>query len=181
MTTTPADMPSGLTIFAIGFCLMGTFLLLLWAVNYLKGWRPSHMSSEANKPTATIAPANRSVDQSAPTSLKVRTSTALVASLEATPEAPTPDMDAEQTSLDGWEMPRVSRYLSDDEFLTMLAAQKLRDGKWRLSANKIVAMVGGDRTHVLALIRQVREPAPEFKPLTPEQQQVRQQLQLGER
>jgi hypothetical protein len=60
----------------------------------------------------------------------------------------------------------------------MLAAQKLPGGKWRLSANKIVAMVGGDRTQVLAIIRQVREPAPEFRPLTDEQQRLRASLQL---
>jgi hypothetical protein len=33
----PNDMPSGLTIFAIGFCLMLAFVLLLWAINVLPG------------------------------------------------------------------------------------------------------------------------------------------------
>jgi hypothetical protein len=76
---------------------------------------------------------------------------------------------------------RISRYLTDDEFLTMLAAQKLRSGKYRMSANDIVKAVGGDRTRVLGIVRQIREAPAEFKPLTPEQQQVREQLQLDQR
>ena len=35
MQTTPPDMPSGLTIFAIGITIMTAFVLLLWAVNVL--------------------------------------------------------------------------------------------------------------------------------------------------
>jgi len=181
MTNPPADMPSGLTIFAIGFCLMGTFLLFLWGVNYLKGWRPRDMSSAPAQPAAPKQSARLVVDQSAATSLAQQTSAAPTSGLEPAADRGLPDMDAEQTGLAQWEMPRVSRYLTDDEFLTMLAAQKLRDGRWRLSANKIVAMVGGDRTYVLGIIRQVREAPTEFKPLTPEQQQVRQQLQLDGR
>jgi len=35
MQTTPPDMPSGLTIFAIGIVILSIFLALLWAVNEL--------------------------------------------------------------------------------------------------------------------------------------------------
>lgn len=84
-----------------------------------------------------------------------------------------PDMDAEK-----WVMPRTSRYLTDDEFITFLAAQKLRNGAWRLSANKIVAAAGGDRNYVLGIIRQVRESPATYPERTPEQQQARQNLEL---
>ena len=78
-------------------------------------------------------------------------------------------------------MPRVSAYLTDDEFLVMLARQKTRGGGWRLSANAIVKMVGGDRTQVLATIRAVREGLAEFRPLSPEQQNARARLGLADR
>ena len=52
-----------------------------------------------------------------------------------------PGLDAEDDD-PAWELPRISRYLDDDEFIVFLAALKLRDGKYRLSANKIVAAAG---------------------------------------
>lgn len=87
--------------------------------------------------------------------------------LESAADRDLPDMDAEQTGLD---TPRVSSYLTDSEFIVFLATQKLRTGKYRLSANDIVKTARGDRTEVLAIIRQVRESAPEFRPLTPDHQ-----------
>jgi len=82
-------------------------------------------------------------------------------------------MDAET-----WPMPPVSAYLTDTEFLVILARQKTRGGGWRLSANAIVKIVGGDRTQVLATIREIRDGPPEFKPLSSEQQAARAALGL---
>jgi hypothetical protein len=85
-----------------------------------------------------------------------------------------PDMDAvcipvSHTSMDDhttaeadditYEMPRISRSLSDQELITMLALQR-KDGKYRSSANKIAEYVGGDRNTVLRQIREVREGPP---------------------
>ena len=164
------DMPSGLVIFALGFGLLLTFVLLLWAVNVLPA-KVREIMSRAPTLVGSVFPGlDRSVDQSAPTSLEPQTT--------PTPEtglnADSPDMDAEE-----WQMPRVSAYLADDEFLVMLARQKTRGGGWRLSANAIVKVVGADRTQVLSTIRAVREGPAEFPALTSEQQAARQTLGLN--
>ncbi len=52
-----------------------------------------------------------------------------------------------------WQMPRISAYLSDTELTVFLARQKLRDGKHRFSANKIVDTLGGNRNEVLEIVR----------------------------
>lgn len=78
----------------------------------------------------------------------------------------------------GWQMPRVSAYLNDQEFVVFLARQKLKDGKYRLSANKIVDTVSLNRNEVLDIVRQVRG-APDFSNRTPEQEQQRQKLGLS--
>jgi len=137
-----------------------------------------YMSSSDSAPAAAEWSANQSVDQSAPTSLKGQTSAAAGAGLGPAADRDLPGLEAEHTGLD---TPRVSSYLTDSEFIVFLATQKLRNGKYRLSANDIVKTVRGDRTEVLAIVRQVREPAPEFPPLTDEQQRLRQQLQLDQR
>jgi hypothetical protein len=169
-TITPEQWVIGLVISLV------TFGGLVWLL-----WRYFPMSTSNDAPAAPMQSAKPVLDQSAPTSLPTQTSAALIGGLEASGEAPAPDMDAEQTGLDGWETPRISRYLNDDEFIIFLASQKLPNGKHRLSANDIVKTVRGDRTQVLAIVRQVREPAPEFRPLSDEQQRLRASLQLGER
>lgn len=78
------------------------------------------------------------------------------------------------------QMPRVTAYLTDDEFLIFLARQKLRDGKYRLSANDIYKVVGGNRNEVLDTVRQVRD-VPEFSQRTAEQDQKRAELGLPAR
>ena len=79
------------------------------------------------------------------------------------------DMEAHNTPeardiTDDWEMPRISRALTGQELITMLALQR-KDGKYRSSANKIAEYVGGDRNIVLRQIREVREgpPAPQVR------------------
>ncbi|HWP90065.1 MAG TPA: hypothetical protein VNM70_19450 [Burkholderiales bacterium] len=67
---------------------------------------------------------------------------------------PVPD-----TSIIPDSMPRVSAYLTDEEWLILLARQKLRDGKYRLSANEVYRIVGGNRNDVLGIVRQLRETA----------------------
>ena len=76
-----------------------------------------------------------------------------------------------------WQMPRVSAYLTDNELVVLLARQKLRDGKYRFSANKIVDTLGGNRNDVLEVVRQVRA-APDFSQRTSEQEQSRAELGL---
>src|SRR5262245_33482928 len=46
-------------------------------------------------------------------------------------------------SNDGWELPCVSRHISDGEPIMLLAAMRGKDGKHRFSANKIARLVGG--------------------------------------
>lgn len=116
--------------------------------------------------------------------LKPRIGT-LIMSRPETAAPAKPDMDAvcipvEHTDMDGgmaWQMPRVSAYLDDNQTVVMLARLKLRDGKYRFSANKIAEAVGGDRNKVLDIIRQVRA-TPEYQ-LTPEQEQGRRELGLA--
>jgi hypothetical protein len=167
------------------YSLLGAALIAALAIvsPHVPRWRDwivaRYMSSSAGASADDDARTDRSIDRSAPTSLRVQTGAASVTGLEPAQGSDLPGLDAENTGLDGWPAPRVSRYLSDDEFITFLATQRLRTGKYRLSANKIVAAVGGDRTRVLAIINQVRKaPAEYLAPLSAAQQQVRDQLQL---
>jgi hypothetical protein len=69
---------------------------------------------------------------------------------------------------DDFEMPRVGRRLSDGEIVTMLAAQKRADGKYRFSANEIYGLVKGPRAEVLTQIREIRDgPGEPVYPPTP--------------
>lgn len=86
----------------------------------------------------------------------------------------------EEKAVEDYVAPRVSPYLDEDEFIVFLATQKLRNGKYRMSGNDIVKAAKGDRNHVLAVVREVREPSdPVFPPLSPEQEQERAALGLG--
>ena len=74
-----------------------------------------------------------------------------------------PDIDEENA---GMSAPTAARdIMSDEQFITLLARQKLTDGKYRLSANKIFEAVGGDRNTVLAQVKAVRSapPSPAFR------------------
>jgi hypothetical protein len=94
-------------------------------------------------------------------------------------EAAAPDTDVAEAGTEGWNTPRISTRLSDAETVALLAAQRGKDGKHRYSANQIHGLVGGARADVLAQVRQLREGAPAvFPPLSPEQQQLRRELQL---
>jgi hypothetical protein len=78
-------------------------------------------------------------------------------------------MDEAAPDIDAANWPR---YLSDDELIVFLAAQKLRNGKYRSSANKIVAFLGGDRNHILKLVREVRDGVPVYRQYTAEERAV---------
>ena len=85
--------------------------------------------------------------------------------------------------MDDWELPRLSARLSDAEMIVLLATQRRADGKHRYSANQIQTLIGGDRNTVLARVKEPREtrlPAV-YRPLAPEQQQLRDQLRLDQR
>lgn len=88
---------------------------------------------------------------------------------------PVPDTST-VTGIDD-QMPRISAYLTDNEFLVFLTRQKLRDGKYRLSANKVYEVVGGNRNTVLDIVRQVRD-APDFSQRAAGQEQQRAELGL---
>lgn len=74
-----------------------------------------------------------------------------------------PDIDAENTGMEA--QPPTRDIMSDEQFTALLARQKLADGKYRLSANKIFEAVGGDRNTVLAQVKAVRSapPSPAFR------------------
>jgi len=157
--TTPEQWIYGLVACLIAFGVMAWLFF-----RYTPPRDDAHnMSSTPAAPAAPVRSAKPVLDQSAPIGLHLQTSSTPVGGLERSGEARAPDMDAEQTT---WDTPRISRYLTDDEFIIFLASQKLRNGKYRLSANDIVKTVKGDRTEVLAIVRQVREHAPAvFRPL----------------
>jgi hypothetical protein len=93
-----------------------------------------------------------------------------------------PDIDAAEAGTEGWAPPRLSLHLSDAETIALLALQRDKSGKYRHSANKIYALVGGSRKAVLDQIGAVRDGAlAVFRPLNAEQQQLREQLQLDQR
>jgi len=109
------------------------------------------------------------------------TATARGAGAPAGTDAVLPDTGALEADTVGWAPPRLSLHLSDAETIALLALQRDKSGKYRHSANKIYALVGGSRKAVLDQIGAVRDGAPAvFRPLTPEQQQVREQLQLDQ-
>jgi hypothetical protein len=82
--------------------------------------------------------------------------------------------------MDDWELPRLSARLSDAEMIVLLATQRRADGKHRYSANQIQTLIGGDRNTVLARVKELRYNAPPivYRPLAPEQQQLRDPLRL---
>jgi hypothetical protein len=51
----PVPMPSGLVLFGIAFVLASLLVFSLWLINYLKGWRPSHMSSGNTQDSSSAA------------------------------------------------------------------------------------------------------------------------------
>lgn len=71
------------------------------------------------------------------------------------PEVSTPDIDAVNT-----DMPRLSRNITDNEMIVLLAMQRGKDGKHRYSANAIHTLVGGDRNTVMATIKELRAVPP---------------------
>lgn len=162
-------------IYGLTACLV-VFGVLWWL--WWRSERPHDMSTAEQAPAVSTRVENRSVDQSVPTGLHTQTRAAAPTGLLPPDDRGTADMDAASAGLD-WQAPPVSRYLSDDEFIVFLASQRLPGGKYRLSANRIVQAAGGDRTHVLKIVREVREGVPEYlTPLTPEQAETRRELAL---
>lgn len=76
------------------------------------------------------------------------------------PPPAAPDIDAVNAG-----MPRLSRDITDNEMIVLLAAQRGKDKKYRYSANAIHGLVGGDRNTVLATIKSIRDvpPPAEFR------------------
>jgi hypothetical protein len=55
---------------------------------------------------------------------------------------------------------------------------KDRRGKYLRSANQIATFSTLHRNEVLRLVKEVREGVPEFRPLSPEQRELRERLEL---
>lgn len=174
------DTPNGLLLFGISFGVLLTFVLVLWAINVLPGKVRGlfNMSTSDDTPPAPSAGTGVVHVPVLHTGSEVGTTSRALGGTEVA----APDTDALEDGTEGWNTPRISTRLSDTETIALLAAQRGKDGKHRYSANQIHGLVGGARADVLAQVRALREGAPAvFPPLTPEQQQLRRELQLGER
>lgn len=167
----PVPMPSGLVLFGISFGVLLIFVLTLWAINVLPGkvrawWNMSTSDDAPSGPTGGMEPVYIPVSQYGmePTGMDAQPNDA-------------PDIDAVNTG-----MPRISRDISSDELIVLLAVMRGPDKKPRFSANAIHALVGGDRNTVLAKVKEIRNgpDTPVFPPLSDEQKQLRQQLQLDQ-
>jgi hypothetical protein len=167
--------PNPLAIF--GLCLVGAggLVFLLW-LNHKWATRGSARNERASimASAASALPAN-----SVPKVVHVPVAaTGTGAPGTEGTDRDLPDTTAAEGGTDPWEAPPVSRYLTDREFTIFLIMQRRPDGKYRLSANAIHKAVGGSREEVLRMVREIREPQPEYHPLTPEQQQLRESLSL---
>lgn len=132
------DTPNGIALFLICLGVISAFVVFLWAVNYLKGWRPAHISSVKHSqeaPTGTPRVMSRSgeVDQQA---------------VSMVPLVPLPG-----TWLDVGEL---AHNLTEAQLLEVLALARDAKGKYRYSGKKIYALVGGNHGMFLATMRQLR-------------------------
>lgn len=162
--------PNLLAIF--GLCLVGAggLISLLWLNHkWATRGRAPVMSRSEQAPPPVSAPKVVHVPVAA---------TGTGAPGTASPDRISPDTSGAEGGTDTWVAPRVSPYLTDREFTIFLITQRRPDGKYRLSANTVHKIVGGSREEMLRLVRELREPQPEYHPLTPEQQGLRQSLSL---
>jgi hypothetical protein len=63
-------------------------------------------------------------------------------------------------------MPPISRRLSDDEIITLLAMQRTPENRYRFSANEIAQLVKHTRNEVLEQVRTVRGTRPPAGPFS---------------
>ena len=157
---------------------------LLWKdrvqplLHRLAGLLQAQSAERADDPPPAIM--SRSAEAPAPASGPEAVHVLVQSTSTAEAEAGPVPADTDAENADTWELPRVSRALSDRDIIITLAVQRA-GGKYRFSANQIHTLAGGPRANVLALVKQVREGPTEYRPLTPEQQQARQALGLDER
>lgn len=158
------------TQWVIGLAIsLGAFGWLAWLL-----WHYSPRDMGARDMSTAPAP---SVRESVPDPVHVPVPPTSTAPAPAEPAKPVPaDTDAPNGGT-GWELPRVSRTLSDRDIIITLAVQRA-GGKYRFSANQIHGLAGGPRGDVLALVKLVREGPAEHRPLSPEQQAARTALGL---
>ncbi len=160
--------------------LMGASLLLLLGLIVFFSWLTSLQEQHGSLPRAAAhsikkyVAVNRYAENDAHVMSRSPASEPKKTDMEAV-SIPVSDTSIE-TDIDE-QMPRITAYLTDDEFLIFLVRQKLRDGKYRLSANKVYEVVGGNRNDVLDIVRQIRA-APDFPHRTPDQEQQRAELGL---
>jgi hypothetical protein len=166
------DTPSSLVLFLISLALLGSFVGLLWAINTIKSrmimsQSPAPVVPDRATEAVHVPVAATGID------------TGAVAPASNGTASPAPDTDGQKAGTDTWEMPRISRRLTDADMIVLLAVQRTTVGKQRYSANQIAQLVGGSRAQVLALVKTIREGPAEFRPLTAEQQTTRTALGLA--
>jgi hypothetical protein len=140
---TPEQWVIGLVV-SLG--VFGGLVWLLWRAFPARADDTRDMSTSPKQPPA---PAGMP-----PVSIPVSQYGMEPGSMEQPPSA-APDIDAANAG-----MPRLSRNITDNEMIILLAAQRGADGKPRYSANAIHALVGGDRNAVLARVKELRAVPP---------------------
>jgi hypothetical protein len=147
----------------------------IWFRPHTEWWqrRIERMAERKNMSTSTPPPVRESV----PEAVHVPVEPTSTAAAPAEPAKPVPAGTDAPNGGTGWELPRVSRTLSDRDIIITLAVQRA-GGKYRFSANQIHGLAGGPRGDVLALVKLVREGPAEHRPLSPEQQAARTALGL---
>lgn len=140
---------------AVGLAVIGVLLVLLFRATLPRAERQNDMSSSQLARLGSLVLGLVHVLVGA-TSTEPDASDVVVSG-----EAPTsPDTDAVEADT---EMPRLSRHNTERELIIYLALQIKPGGKHRFSANDICALMKGKRADVLAVVRQVREPSPQFR------------------
>jgi hypothetical protein len=167
-----APMPSSLVLFALSFGVLLTFVLVLWAINYLKGWRPSHMTSTTTAP-ASASPVARTLP-----AMRADSGQGI-----ATPG------NAVNAALTGNTLPDEAREII--RFQRAVEAVVALIGSGKVGQTEAIEIIFGckrsgraDSPYArarAAVQAQLGPIGPAYPPLTPEQALLRSQLQLDGR
>jgi len=159
---TPADQHASmiLSLIGLGALTLGTLAMILRAV---RQWLINRQTTAADVAAQFVGDVKRGEGFTfhkgrPPIMSSVPTGAARTADTTAVP-VPVPGTST-ATEEPAWQLPRVSRRLSDRELLILLAAQIGKDNKPRFSANALHTLLGGNRSEVLALIREARGELP---------------------
>jgi Phage integrase family len=124
------DSPPGLVLFLISLGLLGAFVLVLWAINAVK----ARLIMSRSQPASAPDRAAELVQVPIPATSTAQGTTAAAPSGTV---GAAPDTHGPNAGTEAWEMPRISRRLSDQDMIALLAVQRTSAGKLRYSANQI--------------------------------------------